>query len=292
MSGLRAAIAAVFAGVIAAGCASGGPGAASIEAPARDAALQRAVDGAWRTPEARARDAQRHPVESLTFWGLKPGMTIIDIEPGAGAWWTPILAPYAKETGGRYIAGFVDLGDPAVSQRAREARAGFQGEWADETIYGDVAVVDFGPHSGLGAADASADFILAARTFHGWARTEGRTDRFMAEFARVLKPGGVLAVEQHRAAEGADVSATAPKGYVPEAFIIAAAERAGLRFAGRSEINANVRDDRDHPFGVWTLAPVRRTSPLGQPDNPAFDRTEYDAIGESDRMTLKFVKPG
>jgi predicted methyltransferase len=114
----------------------------------------------------------------------------------------------------------------------------------------------------------------------------------MAEFFRTLRPGGVLAVEQHRAAAGADVAQSAPSGYVPEAYVIEAAERAGFVLAARSELNANPRDDRDHPFGVWTLPPIRRTAPQGQPADPTFDRAPYDAIGESDRMTLRFVKPG
>jgi predicted methyltransferase len=141
----------------------------------------------------------------------------------------------------------------------------------------------------LALPDASADFVLVARAYHGWAR-QGQTERYMKEFARVLKPGGVLAVEQHRAADGADVAVSAPTGYVPESYVIAEAERVGLTLAGRSEINANPKDDRDHPFGVWTLPPTRVTAPYGTPGNAAFDRAPYDAIGESDRMTLKFVK--
>ncbi|MBY0565243.1 MAG: methyltransferase domain-containing protein [Hyphomonadaceae bacterium] len=257
-----------------------------------DAELAAVVAGSWRSAEDRDRDQYRHPEASLAFWGLRPGMTIVEINPGAGSWWTKILAPYAHRTGGRYVAGYVDLGAPNVTDAARNARMAFENEYADASLYGDIGVVNFGMTSGLAMPDASADFILVARAFHNWARADGVTDRYMAEFARVLKPGGVLAVEQHRAAEGADVASTAPTGYVPEAYVIQAAERAGLRLAGRSEINANPRDDRDHPFGVWTLAPTRRTSPVGQPPNPDLDRTEYDAIGESDRMTLRFVKAG
>ncbi|MBI1189047.1 MAG: methyltransferase domain-containing protein [Alphaproteobacteria bacterium] len=264
------------------------PPAATAAAP--DAALQSVVDGAWRTEAERARDQYRHPAASLAFWGLRPGMTIVEIEPGTGSWWTAILAPYARATGGRYIAGWIDLANPNVSDRARQARAAFETEYADASLYGAVTAVNFGPTSGLAVPDASVDFILVARAFHNWARQDV-TDRYMAEFARALKPGGVLAVEQHRAAAGADIAASAPTGYVPESYVIAAAERAGLTLAARSEINANPRDDRDHPFGVWTLPPVARTAPLGEESNPDFDRTEYDAIGESDRMTLRFVKP-
>lgn len=250
-------------------------------------AITAAVNGAWRTDADRARDQYRRPAESLAFWGLEPGMTIVEIGPG-GAWWTHILAPYARDNGGRYIAAFGDLGAPNATENARQARANFI---STHSVYGDITVVDFSRRAGLALPDASADFILVARAYHNWAGTEGLTDRFMAEFARVLRPGGILAVEQHRAPEGADVAATAPNGYVPEAYVIAAAERAGLRLAARSEINANPRDTRDHPFGVWTLPPTRQSAPRGEPANPNFDHRPYDEIGESDRMTLRFQRP-
>jgi|CXWL01.1.fsa_nt_gi predicted methyltransferase len=259
--------------------------------PQVDVALVNAVEGAWRTPAQRARDQYRHPQDALTFWGLRPGATIVEIDPGGGSWWTQILAPYAHATNGRYVAGYVDLGSPTVSEGARNARAAFLQEYSNTERYGRVEAVNFGNTSGLALPDNSADFILVARAFHNWARVEGRTDRYMAEFARVLKPGGVLAVEQHRAPAGSDVATSAPTGYVPESYVIEAAARAGLTLAARSEINANPRDDHNHPFGVWTLPPVRQSAPSGQPANAAFDHTEFDAIGESDRMTLRFVKP-
>lgn len=276
----------------AAACAAA-PAPTQVEAAApvqSDAVLQAVVDGAWRTPEERARDQYRHPAASLSFWGLRPGATIVEIEPGGGSWWTPILAPYAERTGGRYVAGWLDLASPNATDRTRTARAAFLTEYADASIYGAVTAVDFGMHSGLALGDNEADFILVARAFHNWSR-QGATERYMAEFFRTLRPGGVLAVEQHRAAAGADVAQSAPTGYVPESYVIEAAERAGFVLAGRSEINANPRDHRDHPFGVWTLPPIRRTAPQGQPADPTFDRAPYDAIGESDRMTLRFVKP-
>jgi predicted methyltransferase len=279
--------------LFAAACAAApAPTMIDAAAPAQnDAVLQTVVDGAWRTPEERARDQYRHPAASLSFWGLRPGATIVEIEPGGGSWWTPILAPYAQRTGGRYVAGWLDLASPNATDRTRTARAAFLTEYADASTYGAVTAVDFGMHSGLALGDNEADFILVARAFHNWSR-QGATERYMAEFFRALRPGGVLAVEQHRAAAGADVTQSAPTGYVPESYVIEAAERAGFVLAGRSEINANPRDDRDHPFGVWTLPPIRRTAPQGQPADPTFDRAPYDAIGESDRMTLRFVKPG
>jgi predicted methyltransferase len=266
---------------------------ASVPATAADAneiAIQKAVDAPARPAADKARDVHRHPVAALVFWGLKPGTTIVEIGPGPGSWWTKILAPFAHMTKGRYVAGYVDLGVPNVSDAAKKARADFIAEYADAAKFGKVEAVDFGMTSGLKLPDASADFILVARAYHNWARAEGMTPRFMSEFARVLKPGGVLAVEQHRAADGADVTKTAPNGYVPESYVIGAAAAAGLALAGKSEINANPKDTKDHPFGVWTLPPVRRSAPAGEPANPSFDHSKYDAIGESDRMTLKFVK--
>jgi predicted methyltransferase len=266
---------------------------AALPAHAGDAAemaIVKAVNGPARPDADKARDQYRHPVQALTFWGLRPGTVIVEISPGAGSWWTKILAPFAKNTNGHYIAGYVDLGAPTVSDAAKKARADFVAEYADESKFGKIHVVDFGVASGLKLQDASADFILVARAYHNWARAEGVTKRYMSEFARVLKPGGVLAVEQHRAPEGADVTKTAPNGYVPEAYVIAAAAEAGLALAGKSEINANPKDTKDHPFGVWTLPPTRRSAPQGEPANPNFDHTKYDAIGESDRMTLRFVK--
>lgn len=282
--------AAALASIALAGCASTSA-PETPTAPQTDAALEAVVAGAWRSPEERARDQYRRPAQSLAFWGIAPGMTIVEIEPGGGSWWTPILAPYAHRTGGRYVAGWIDLGNPNASERARAARAAFLAEYADASLYGPVTAVDFGMHSGLALPDGEADFILVARAFHNWSRQDGMTDRYMAEFFRALSPGGTLAIEQHRAPAGSDVTATAPNGYVPESYVIEAAQRAGFQLAARSEINANPADDRDHPFGVWTLPPVRRSAPAGQPADPAFDHTPYDAIGESDRMTLRFVKP-
>ena len=262
---------------------------ASAAVAREDTALRAAVDAPFRSAEHRARDAYRRPYESLRFWGLKPGMTVVEIEPGGEAWWTEILAPYAKATGGRYVAATVDLANPQVTAGGRKARADFEAKFGNVERFGQVETVNFGMTSGLGMPAASADMILVARAFHNWARREGVTDRYMAEFARALKPGGILAVEQHRLAAGQP--ARPESGYVTEQYVIDAAARAGLVLDGRSELNANPNDDTDHPFGVWTLPPIRRTAPGGQPANPAFDRAAFDAIGESDRMTLRFRKP-
>ncbi len=252
-----------------------------------DAALQAALANPARDDDAKARDAHRNPYESLTFWGLSPKMTVMEIEPGAGGWWLEILAPYAQTTGGRYIAAQGDMGALEVSDRARESRAALEASLA---AYPSASVVDFGPRAGIAAPDNSVDMILTARMFHNWARVDGRVEQNLAEFARVLKPGGVLAIEQHRAQDGLNVADTALTGYVPESWLIQAAQRAGLELDARSEINANPADTRDHPFGVWTLPPVRRSEHGGRALTPE-ERTRYDAVGESDRMTLRFRKP-
>lgn len=254
-----------------------------------DAALKQAVAGEWRSAEDKARDGERRPLESLAFWGLKPGASILEVQPGGG-WWTRILAPYAALSGGRYTATAADLNNPSLSDAARKGRADFAARYADEKVFGKVELVNWGA-TAAPLPQNTYDFILLSRVIHGWMRTEGALERNLASVAGSLKPGGVLAVEQHRGNPGAQ-DPKAESGYVTEAFVIEAAQKAGLRLAGRSEVNANAKDTKDHPFGVWTLPPTRITVPYGSgkaPD-PTFDRSKYDAIGESDRMTLRFVK--
>ena len=227
-----------------------------------DTALQAAIGSSARPAADVARDAYRHPFETLTFWGLTPGSTIVEIEPGRGGWWSAILQPYAEATGGRYVA---------VSR----------------------------PLESMGVEDGTADMIVVARAFHNWHRSNpSRTGPYLEAFFKALKPGGVLAVEQHRSVDGLNPDVTAPTGYMPESHIIRAAQAAGFVLEARSELNANPKDDHDHPYGVWTLPPVRTSAPRAgvATDRPTplteAERAEYDAIGESDRMTLRFRKPG
>ena len=263
--------------------------------PARadvDPALQSAVQGSWRSEADKSRDVYRHPAEALAFWGLKPGMTILEVQPGGG-WWTEILAPYAKATGGSLYVTGADLQNPKLSDGARKSRADFQARFAARPdVYGDVRMLNWGAVSRT-LPEGLFDFILTARSIHGWMQDEpGTVEATFRAFHAALKKGGILAVEQHRAKPG-QRGEKPDTGYVSEAYVIEQARKAGFKLAGRSEINANPKDTRDHPFGVWTLPPVLRSSPYGsnQPADPNFDHSKYLAIGESDRMTLRFVKP-
>lgn len=281
-NGIRAAVAATVMACL--------PFAAVIAAPA-DAALAAAIDGPARTSAQQARDGARHPAESLAFWGLAPGQSILEVQPGGSAYWTEILAPYAKATGGKFAVTGPDIAnatDPAAARKSTDAlKAGLEEHRAQ---YGAVDIVPWGPKSAPLAA-GQYDFILTARSVHGWIMGKMESKAF-ADLFRALKPGGVLALEQHRANPGPQ-DPGASTGYVTEAHVIELAKQAGFELAGRSEINANAKDTKDHPFGVWTLPPTRAKNAPGSkaPADPNFDHSKYDAIGESDRMTLKFVKP-
>lgn len=258
-------------------------GAAPADDPAPSAALRAAVDQPVRPPEERARDAHRHPAETLAFFGLRDDMNVVEVDPGGG-WYTAILAPYLRDKGTLTVTSGDPAGPPEaegtiVAKRLADRFA------RDPAVFGKVRVVvepargDFS----LGP-DGSADAVLLFRNIHNWIAA-GQAGPALARSFRVLKKGGVFAVEAHRAAPG---SPTAPKeiektGYVPEAEVIRVVEAAGFRLDGRSEVNANPRDTRDHPEGVWTLPPT-----FALKDQ---DRAKYAAIGESDRMTLRFVKP-
>ncbi len=249
---------------------------AEVEAPAEVSAVAAAVANPARTEAHSVRDTARHPTETLEFFGLAPGMTVVEINPGSG-YYAEILAKYAKDNGGSYIA----TGDGVAAI-------------ADTAVYGETTTVPFGADSGPLVEAGTADMVLTFRNVHNWYWRDGMLDKAMADFAAALKPGGVLGVVEHRADPRAEVEMggrPAGDAYVAKATIVAAAEKAGLVLDGESEVNANPADTKDHPFGVWTLPPNSRSSAFGQDDDPDFDRTKYDAIGESDRHTLRFKKP-
>jgi len=263
------------------------PDPADASAAVADPVLRAAVDNPARPAADRVRDIYRHPYETLKFWGLKPGLVVVDLQPGGG-YWTEILAPYAMKTGGVYVAGVADLANPKLSEGAKAGRAKFEAKFADAARYGAIRYVGFGPVSGPIAPPNSVDLIITSREIHNWL-AGGYLDRAMVQAYAALKPGGILAVEEHRA-DPRPQAAGASDGYVATRTVVEAAQKAGFQFAGASEVNANPKDTKDHPFGVWTLPPTRQSSASGAPD-PAFDRAKYDAIGESDRMTLRFKKP-
>jgi len=242
--------------------------------------LEAGVNGSHREAANRARDVYRHPLETLTFFGLQPTMRVLEISPSRG-WYTEVLAPVIRPPGELVLASFGP--DHPLEYLAKVHVELMEKLAADPRNYGDVQVTNFQDTGYLeGVADESMDMVLTFRNTHNWVR-DGVAEDIYRAFARVLRPGGTLGVVQHRAAEDADPQRSAPSGYLPESHVIALAEQAGLRFAARSEINANPRDTRDYPEGVWTLPPSYRLEDQ--------DRDKYTAIGESDRMTLRFIKP-
>ncbi len=252
--------------------------------PAVDAALAAAIAGAWRTPEFVARDVYRHPAETLAFFGIAPTQTVVEITPGGG-WYAEILAPYLKD-GGRYVGAIVDE-SKATSENARNYYTRTNQALRDKFAaapeqFGAATLVSFDTAAPSFGEPASADLVLTFRNVHNWMGSEGQAAGMFKGFFDVLKPGGTLGVVEHRA--NADVPAGDRSGYVSEAQVIALATAAGFELELRSEINANPADTKDHPNGVWTLPPSLRV-PEGE------DPEKYKAIGESDRMTLRFRKP-
>lgn len=247
--------------------------------PSGKAAIAAALKGHHRKPGSAERDVYRHPVETLAFFGFKPTMTVLDVGPGEG-WYTELLAPALHEKG-HYFATSADPNGPS------DARPTFYAQrfkaFLDEApeIYGKVRTLVVDSNAPKLGSDGTYDMVLIMRGVHGM-ENSGSLGAWLGEIHRALKPGGVLGIEEHRAPEGADPAQSAKKGYVPEGWLVAQAEAAGFELAGKSEINANPKDAKDYPEGVWTLPPTFR---LGDKD-----RAKYAAIGESDRMTLKFVK--
>ena len=251
-----------------------------------EASLAGIIAGEHRSDEERARDEFRHPAETLAFFGLEPDMTVVEIWPGGG-WYTQIIAPYLAAGEGRYYAA----GNPreGASERTIAALDRFQSTYVDNPeVYGEIIMSAIGEGSQI-APDESADLVLTFRNVHNWLGRD-RGPAFFDAFFKALKPGGVLGVVEHRA-DGTSLPDDGSSGYVFTQDVIDLATAAGFEFEASSEINANAADTKDHPFGVWTLPPVRRSSEIRGMEDPEFDRAKFDAIGESDRMTLRFRKP-
>jgi predicted methyltransferase len=254
----------------------------AVPAFSADAALDQVLAGKHRDPKNAARDQYRHPKETLEFFGIKPGMTVVEIWPSAG-WWTEILAPYLKDDGKYYAAWFATEWKN-TPDFLKEREKGFDAMIAGKPeLYGKVIKTKLLPPDFVDIAPkGSADMVLTFRNVHNWAKA-GSTEMMFKSFYDALKPGGILGVKDHRAAPGTPFKQQIDSGYMTQDYVIEAAEAAGFRFVGSSEVNANPKDTKDYEAGVWTLPPTLR---LGEKD-----REKYLAIGESDRMTLKFVKP-
>lgn len=243
------------------------------------AKLDVALAGDWRSEKNKARDVYRHPKQTLQFFGLKSNQTVIELVPGGG-WYTEILAPALKDSG-QYVAAIVkpknSTGEDASDKSGLRAKFA-----ADPAHFGGARVVEFDGTAPVFGPPASADLVLTFRNAHNWTDEGTASAMFKAMFT-VLKPGGTLGVEDHRAKPGTTLVEDKNSGYLPEDAVIKLATDAGFKLVGKSEINANPKDTKDYPKGVWTLPPV-----LALKDQ---DKAKYVAIGESDRMTLKFVKP-
>ncbi len=246
--------------------------------------LRDALGGAHRSAENKARDQYRHPEETLLFFGLRQDMTVVELWPGGGGWFTEVLAPVLRERGKLIVTNFDTSGAPDSYQvkngnKYKEKLAG------TPAVYDKVEVVTVKDTKTLTLApDGSVDMVLTFRNSHGWVEDGIEADIYGAAF-KALKSGGVFGVEQHRAKPGpvADIKKQAETGYLPEEWLISRVESFGFKLVGKSEINANPKDTKDYAESVWALPPALR--------NGEKDKAKYMAIGESDRMTLKFVKP-
>lgn len=246
--------------------AIGSPDLWTRPAAADDPALRAAIAAPERTPRYAVRDVWRHPYEVLTFFGLRQDMTVVEIWPGRRGWWTEILVPYLKGRG-----TYVPIANSNPKKKIRSEQVGAA----------RMVVADFRTDADL-TPPGTADMVLTFRNLHNWMK-RGVADNAFRAFYRALKPGGILGMVDHRAKPDKPQDPLAKDGYVREDYAIALAEKAGFKFVGTSEVNANPKDTRDHPAGVWTLAPSFRLKDK--------DRAKYEAIGESDRFTLKFMKP-
>jgi predicted methyltransferase len=252
--------------------------------PQTDAATTKAIDtalaGSQRSEANRARDVYRHPKQTLTFFGFRQDMTVVEVWPGAGGWYTELLAPILKEHGKLYAAQYApDPTNPNVATN----RTKYESKIASNPeVYGKVIVTDFGPEATAIAPPGSADMVLTFRNIHNWMGRDWAPKAFQAMYT-ALKPGGVLGVVEHRGNPAVPQDPKAKSGYVNEDFAIKLIEGAGFKLIEKTEINANPKDTKDYEKGVWTLPPVYTEGDK--------DREKYAAIGESDRMTLKFVKP-
>lgn len=242
-------------------------------------ALDKIIAGPQRPAEDRARDAYRHPRQTLLFFGIRPEMTVVEIAP-AGGWYTRIIAPLVRDKG-RYLAAMAPLvqGNEYSERAHREFRQIL--ESAPQSL-DKVQIVPFSPGKVQIAPPGSVDLIVTFRNIHNWMARDVAQAAFTDMF-RALKPGGVLGVVEHRDNPQVPQDPKAKSGYLDQAYAVKLIESAGFKLVGVSEVNANPRDTKDYPDGVWDLPPTYAGADK--------DRAAYAAIGESDRFTLKFIKP-
>lgn len=244
-----------------------------------DAKIEWALAGHHRSEKNKARDRYRHPKETLAFFGVKEDSSVLELWPGGG-WYTEVLAPLLHDNGKLVVTNFDEANAPVpiFKRFAKEYREKLA---ASPAIYNKVHIVTVNPPATLDlGAPGSMDVVLTFRNLHNWVDA-GYVDQVLGAAFKVLKPGGFLGIEDHRASEGANPKAE--NGYLPESFVKAACEKVGFVLDAKSDINANPADTKDYPEGVWTLPPSLR---LGEKD-----RAKYERIGESDRLTMRFRKP-
>jgi predicted methyltransferase len=252
--------------------------AITLAAPAVAAPFDAALAGAHRSEASKARDAYRHPAQTLKFFGIKPDMTVVEISP-SGGWYTDVLAPYLRAKGTLYAAG----SNPAANERTAAGVKSFGDRLAaNPAVYGSTKVSVFAKGAMDIAPAGSADAVLSFRNVHNWHMGGFAPDAFKAFFA-ALKKGGTLGIVEHRLPEDKPDALMTSSGYMKMSYVKKLAADAGFKFVGASNVNANAKDTKDYPKGVWTLPPN-----YAEGDT---DKAKYTAIGESDRMTLKFVKP-
>lgn len=253
---------------------------AAAWAQSADSLIDKVMVGEHRAQANKARDKYRHPKETLLFFGLRPEMTVVEISPSRG-WYTEILAPVLRDAGQYYaaVAAVTEKTPDAMKKNDADYRAMLA---ASPNLFGKVKLSVLTPGALQVAPPGSADMVLTFRNVHNWAKA-GTADAMFKAFHDALKSGGTLGVVEHRAKPDTSFEKQIETGYMSEAYVVETAQKAGFRLVNKSEINSNAKDTKDYPGGVWSLPPTLRYGDQ--------DREKYLAIGESDRMTLKFTKP-